>query len=176
MNTTSTRDDSRVVPDLAITLWPEWAWMICALGPGRPDGLVPKLVENRDWHPGNRLPPGTRIAIHAGKHLGGRSGGPAADEAVASVVHMFRRANPGRELPFDFRAGLLASDRSAIVCTATVDSFDRSSRTGWDVPGVWRWRLRDVFVLSEPVACKGAQGLWPVVGATREALALQVAP
>ncbi len=41
-------DAARVVPDLAITLWAEWAWMICILGPGRADGLVPKLVENRD--------------------------------------------------------------------------------------------------------------------------------
>ncbi len=29
-------DAARVVPDLAITLWAEWAWMICILGPEAP--------------------------------------------------------------------------------------------------------------------------------------------
>ena len=167
-------DAARVVPDLAITLWAEWAWMICILGDGRSDGLIPKRVENRDWHPGQRLI-GTRIAIHAGKHLGGRRGDPAAEEAIDSVIGMFRLANPGRALPFDFRGRLLTCDRSAIVCTATVVGVDREQLTGWDVPGAWHWRLQDVLVLPSPVARQGAQGLWALDQDTRDAIAVQVA-
>jgi hypothetical protein len=55
---------------------------------------------------------------------------------------------------------LLACPRSAIVCVATVTSFDRNQLTGWDVPGCWHWRLSDVRVLEQPIPCKGALGLW----------------
>ena len=166
-------DAARVVPDFAITLWPEWAWMIGILGDGRSDGLIPKRVENRGWRP--PLPKGTRIAIHAGAHVGGRRGDPATEEGIDAVIGMFRRANPGRALPFDFRGRILTCDRSAIVCTATVVGVDREQLTGWDVPGAWHWRLADVLVLPEPVPCRGAQGLWTPDLGTREALARQVA-
>ena len=47
----------------AITLYPEWAWAICRLG---------KQVENRTWRPPANLL-GERIAIHAGKSIGGKT-------------------------------------------------------------------------------------------------------
>lgn len=160
-----------LIPDLALTLWPEWAWVI-ANGQSWPADLVRKLVENRGWHPGRRLPVGTRIAIHAGKHLGGRPGAAVADEAVAGVLAMYRRANPGRLLPYQgFREALRACAKSAIVCTATIDGYDQHHLTGWDVPDAWHWRLRDVLVLDEPIPCRGAQGLWPVPADVRVRLA-----
>jgi hypothetical protein len=134
----------------AITLWPEWAWAICALG---------KRVENREWLPGPRLIVGDRLAIHAGKHLGGRAGEPAADEASDAVLDMYRRAT-GETFPPGWPDAFEDCPRSAIVAVATVTGFDRNQRTGWDVPGAWHWRLGDVRVLPVPVPCRGAQGLW----------------
>ena len=157
-------------PLLALTLWPEWAWAICALG---------KRVENRPWRPVDAqrhgrgpttadrarvlhaLPVGARLAIHAGAHLGGRPGRVATDEAVNGVLDMCERVNPNGLLPYPgVREALRACPKSAIVAVVTIDGFDREERTGWDVPGAWHWRLRDVVVLPEPIPCRGAQGLW----------------
>lgn len=165
-----------IAPMLALTLWPEWAWMI-ASGVTWPDGIwLPKLVENRGWHPGERLPVGATLAIHAGKHLGGRSGSVAADEAVSSVLYMFRLANPGLMLPSPgFREAIRNCPRSAIVCTATIAGYDTEQRTGWDVPDAVHWRLRDVRVPALPVPCPGARGLWPVPDAVRDEVRARLA-
>ena len=144
-------------PTLALTLWPEWAWVIAKSR----SWLFPKNVENRSWHPGRRLPVGSRIAIHAGKTLGGRPGLLAADEAVAAVLDMYRDEHPKPIEPFPyFRTHLHACPKSAILCVATIDDYDQERRSKWDVPGQWHWRLRDVVVLDEPIPCKGSQGLW----------------
>ncbi len=134
----------------AITLWPEWAYAICALG---------KRVENRSWAPGRALAVGDKIAIHAGKHPGGRSGYAAFVAAILNVTDMHRRANDGAA-PAGLRTALQVCPRSAIVAVATVAGFDEEQRTGWDVPGSWHWRLSDVVVFADPIACGGAQGLW----------------
>lgn len=131
---------------LALTLWPEWAWAICHAG---------KRVENRAWHPGKRLPVGSRLAIHAGKHIGGRPGQTARDEGLDALFDMGFGS-----LSFGWEPEVVACPRSAIVAVATVEGFDQEQRTQWDVPGCWHWRLSGVLVLAEPVACRGAQGLW----------------
>ena len=63
----------------ALTLWPEWAWAIVHLG---------KRVENRSWS----IPRGKWFALHAGKHIGGKSGAAASIEGIESLCTMARRA------------------------------------------------------------------------------------
>jgi hypothetical protein len=135
-------------PIRAVTLWPEWAWAISALD---------KRVENREWHPGWKLPAGSRIAIHAGKHIGGRAGRYALEEGLDGVQIMYQRAHG---VVMSDEAGLIACPKSAIVCVATIAGYDQDERTGWDVPDAWHWRLSDVRALPEPIPCKGALGLW----------------
>ncbi len=178
-----------LIPDLALTLWPEWAWAIVS-GQGWPDDLVRKLVENRGWRPSDAprsgrgptaadrervlhaLPVGARLAIHAGKNLSGRPGAEAAHEAVAAVLGMYQRANPGRQLPFPgFREALRDCPKSAIVAVVTIDGYDQRQLTGWDVPDAWHWRFRDVQVIAEPIPCRGAQGLWAIPEPVRARLA-----
>jgi hypothetical protein len=153
----------------AITLWPEWAHAICKLG---------KLVENRSWQPGRALAVGDRIAIHAGAHMGGRPGLIARQEARESVRNMLR-LQPGlapRPLwssemwPLEHRA-MDEVATSAVVAVATVAGFDMEQRTFWDVPGSWHWRLSDVVVFADPIACGGAQGLWTPSPAIQNAIA-----
>lgn len=139
---------------LALTLWPEWAWAICHAG---------KRVENRTWHPGKRLPVGSQLAIHAGKHIGGRPGVEVALDAVDIVLAMWETDGPIRTMDEERR--LSTCPRSAIVAVATIAGFDQEQRTRWDVPGAWHWRLEDVEVLPAPAACRGAQGLWTVPAA-----------
>jgi hypothetical protein len=47
-----------------------------------------------------------------------------------------------------------------LVAVATLASVDMEERTGWDVPGMFHWRLTDVVALRAPTPCKGAQGFW----------------
>lgn len=136
----------------ALTLWPEWAWAITHLG---------KRCENRSWAPPRYLL-GHRIAIHAGKSLGGRPGQEATNDAVLSIRTMLKRAEPDQtSSPYKVR-DLVECTKSAIVATARLVSWDWEMKTGWDVPGEVHWRLDDVVVLKEPAPCKGRQGLWTV--------------
>lgn len=135
---------------LALTLWPEWAFALAHLG---------KDSENRGWAPPASII-GKRIAIHAGRHIGGRPGLPARNEGFRAVA-LALRACGGVERDVT-RWWLQQPPTSAIVCTAVVTGWDRDDRTGWDVPGQCHWRLADVQVLPEPVPCRGAQGLWRV--------------
>lgn len=131
----------------ALTLWPEWAWAICNLD---------KRVENRTWTPGNRLPIGSTLAIHAGKHIGGKPGPGALEDGLDGLLSM-----AGDKLGPDW-GPVICCPKSAIVAVATIDGFDREQRTPWDVAGLWHWRLRDVKVLAAPIPCRGAQGIWMV--------------
>lgn len=133
-------------PLLALTLWPESAWAICALD---------KRVENRPWQPGQRIRIGDRFAIHAGKHIGGRPGRRATNDALEALHTMSCGL-----LPDGWESRALNAPRSAIVAVATLDATDNAHQTRWDVPGAWHWRLRDVVVLPEPIPCRGALGLW----------------
>lgn len=73
---------------LALTLWPEWAWAV-----DLPFALA-KRVENRGWAPPAELvgPAAPWIALHAGKHIGGRSGSDALLDGLEGVLTMGRRA------------------------------------------------------------------------------------
>ena len=182
--------DADPVVRLALTLWPEWAGAITH-GTTWPDDLAPKQVENRGWRPGyttrqargptatdrartlHALPEGSRLAIHAGKHLNGRPRALSGHWAIRDVYTAFTRANPDPSCwpLFDgWEADLRACPRSSIVAVVTIDGYDQEQRTGWDVPDAWHWRFRDVQVLAEPIPCRGAQGLWALPWEVRERL------
>lgn len=153
----------------AITLWPEWAWAICHLD---------KMVENRTWPPPKAVV-GTRIAIHAGAHVGGRKGEPARREGTGAMLSMAVRAGwtlsevfvREHEQFIELRKGAppvveftpSAIVTSAIVAHALLARIDEPQEVGehggWYI-GEYGWRLEDVVVLPEPIPMQGAQGLW----------------
>lgn len=144
---------------MALTLWPEWATAVAHLG---------KRCENRDWKPPSYAI-GARIAIHAGKFIGGRPGRPAAAEGMDAVwrnapdeVGTLGLITHHGEPAFALGGRTIPVVTSAIVATVRLVGADLEERTPWDVPGAWHWRLEDVRTLAEPVACRGAQGLWEV--------------
>lgn len=136
----------------ALTLTPEWAWAVCHLG---------RRVENRTWAPPRAIV-GQRIAIHAGK---ARPDWDAVDLMagcagwrVQRYAHVYER--PGERLVFP---GAKLT-RGAIVATALLRGAREVSQraaVGWEC-GPWCWDLDDVQVLSTPVPCTGALGLWRV--------------
>jgi hypothetical protein len=130
-----------------ITLWPEWAYAICYLG---------KRVENRSWKPTRIL--GRRIAIHAGKHIGGKPSKTAVKSGLEAVHTMYAGANPGRELNIT-SAPIITS---SIVATAIVSGCVHSDRhlLPWGARGQYQWVLNEVVVLAEPIPISGKQGIW----------------
>ena len=156
----------------ALTLWPEWVWPIAHLD---------KRCENRGWKlPDSML--GKRIAIHAGAAIGGRKGLPARREGIRSMLDTARGAGwaltvetgalkltKGSALiiaPLPMHSALredLPIVTSAIVCTAVLASctepHEPAPDDGWYM-GEYGFRLADVQVLPEPIACAGAQGFW----------------
>ncbi len=88
--------------------------------------------------------------------MGGvRGGGPGWLELAPGLRHVDKglEADPRR---------IVLPTYGAIVAIARVIDVDGEQRTAWDVPGAAHWRLADVRRLSEPVNCRGAQGLWDV--------------
>jgi hypothetical protein len=144
---------------LALTLWPEWAWCICYLG---------KRIENRTWLPRpEQLRPGDRFAIHAGAEGRGRDWRKRLRLAAATAEEALHRrgevctvnARWGTNLVLD---GLvLPNPLRAVVAVATYTGQARSHPADpWVAEGQLQWGLGDVNVLSRPVPCRGAQGLW----------------
>jgi hypothetical protein len=158
----------------AITLWPEWAHAIVHLG---------KRVENRDWRPPASLI-GQRIAIHAGKSIGGRPGAASVREGVASL----HRACPYSivtEIMPDHREVAIGSvwhpvrgvETSCILATAILgEPVESAEAEGERAPDIARpewaawgdlrsrfwWPLLDVRRVAIPVPCGGKQGFWAV--------------
>jgi len=161
----------------ALTLWPEWAWAITALG---------KDVENRVW-PAPEWILGKRIYIHAGAKFGGKH--TKIDSAIDAVSSMAMRdhiqigkldVGNGAEAIAVKRSGkpmtfTPESDipRSALVATAVVEGCsyiipgDEILSTGdpispWAAWGQYSWRLSDICVLPWPIPMRGYQKLWKV--------------
>lgn len=157
----------------ALTIWPEWAWAICQLG---------KDIENRTWSPPASVI-GHRIAIHAGKNVGGRYD-PARREAIDYydlVAEMAGRAgielrhiyHDGNKIGFswyrfeeghikDVNRFFASLPRGGILATARIAGWSRSSDSPWAADGQVHWQLEDVQVLRQLIPCRGAQGLWSV--------------
>lgn len=139
----------------ALTLWRPWAHSILYLG---------KRIENRPW-----LPPastlGQRIALHAGKTW---------DYDGARYIRAEHPSMPPTE--HGHPLGIVG------VATVRVAMDTEHARLGYPEQAVWIfgpfcWVLEGVIALPKPIACKGAQGLWPVAAdierQVNEALAAQ---
>lgn len=129
----------------ALTIRQPYAWAICAKY---------KDVENRSWAPW--LDPGERFAIHAAVAK------PNADD----LARTRRRLRGRAAFPEQFVRG-------AIVAIARVEKVVARSRSAW-FTGPLGWNLADVVSLQEPVACKGALGLWRLPGKVQRAVERQL--
>lgn len=134
---------------LALTLWPEWAYAVAHLG---------KNVENRVWAPPKNLI-GSWLAIHAGKHIGGKPGDEWTLDGLRELLNMAEEL--GRELP-TFDELIPQIKTSAVVAVAKVVGVIRQpDPLGWyNGEGSIGWKLDSIITLPEPVACKGNRGLW----------------
>lgn len=150
----------------ALTLHRPWPWAILHL-----PAATAKRVENRDWPPPRSLF-GERFAIHAGRTFD-----------VSGALWIEREFGVRVPPPSEHPIGLVGSARIAGM-------RDHASAVWWKKPsegeprtvsikrgavpppgthdggrwfvGAYGWLLDDVVALPEPIACKGAQGLWTV--------------
>lgn len=152
------------VPLHALSVRQPWADLIAA-------GV--KDVENREWNP----PPAAKghlIAIHVGKTLD-RESWSVAYQIVAKLgaldvcprIKAFGAAlleaqalKPRAAQAAVKRAMEAASAYGAIIALARIDAVTSEATSPWFM-GPIGWRLGSVVAI-EPVACGGAQYLWPV--------------
>lgn len=121
---------------LGLTLHKPWGILIAR-------GI--KRIENRTWSPEPRLQPGEWFAIHNGKKYDDRCS-PMA-QSLGVDVGIFLGSPP-------------AGTEAAIVAVAQYGGVVTTSEDPWFF-GPMGWVLTKVVAL-EPIACRGAQGLWPV--------------
>lgn len=119
----------------ALTICQPWAWAIAA---GH------KHVENRTWPTSYRGP----LAIHAGKSAAWEVSGRFVIERIGVAV------------PAQLAKGVILG-----VCDLVdVVRYDRCRELHSDpwADGPWCWRLENFQPLDEPLAYRGAQGLFEV--------------
>lgn len=153
----------------ALTLWPEWQWPIRDLP------TTPKRLECRSWS----APPWVLrrpVALHWGRHIGGRPGDVARLQGCRAVLAGARRAGWRRaralgpfaaelergdeRVTFD-AAALETSGIGLIVEFREVLAPRASSREPWYVPGTFAWRF-EVLERLPLIGCGGSRGLWPL--------------
>lgn len=131
----------------AITLHQPWSWAIAHAG---------KRIENREWGPPSWII-GQKIAIHAGKKLDAAAvddlrylaGGGAIQGRCLSI---------GIPIPDEFVLGAVESVATVIGWCEGIS--ETHPQHGWFC-GPRGWVLAaDVFVLPEPVPCRGYQKIW----------------
>lgn len=161
---------------LALTLHPEWAWAVTHLG---------KRVENRSERVcrqiANRVGNGW-LAIHAGvrRPADFTAVGPMLDELDPFGDWTVQRRD-GEPALFRVWVGrsqnpLTITDadlpRGAIVALAQLgDVLPLGVEAPWKVTESAALRFSDVFVLADPIPCKGAQGLWTPTPDVQDAIA-----
>jgi hypothetical protein len=134
----------------ALTLWPEWIPAILHYG---------KRVENRPWRPSGPL---RDLALHSGMRV---SGGANAREACEGVAAAASFATGQTVRAITDIAGRVTL--GAIVAVVDVRNYVTSiaelqpDQRAWFF-GPHGWVLDNVRILTEPVYCRGHQGLWPV--------------
>ncbi len=158
----------------AVTIRPEWAFAIDALG---------CRVVSKDYKPEALLGSGKRIALHAGKHVGGKPGKPAALRGMielSSAAALYRLPSVVL-LPWEDDKGAWMAVRAAsqdagrligvddlptnvIFGTAELDVPHGLREYTWAVPGQEHWRLKNFQRLEHPVECAGHQGIWTLSG------------
>lgn len=178
---------------LALSLHGIWPWAIVNLY---------KRVENRSPRFAaqvvNRVGDGW-LALHATRNVGNRPGKPATREAVEAVSRMATLTagwavtpgercalrcpegapEPGTEARFS-RGDLSVRLRAADVQTSAIVAVCRVGRVlppgeaaPWKVIESAAVELLDVRPLTEPVPCKGTQGLWRLPADVHAAVAAQ---
>lgn len=146
----------------AVSLWQPWASLI-ACGA--------KTVETRSW-PAPRTVVGQRIAIHAAKRTSEltMTREPLFRDALRD--HRDRVRLVGGELPLGFivATAVLAEcfRMDAARCADVRTTAPLEYAFGHWEPGRFGWRLTDVEVV-EPIAYRGAQGVFDVVGVLGQA-------
>lgn len=162
-------------PLRALTYWPEWcpAFPGVQFADGEPSQLD-KPVENRPMAPWSTIAPslfgaGSWVAMHAGKHIGGR---PNNDGALGDVAFTAREAGwrgsvMGEALVLRKGGAEVVLHpgrirRSAVVALFRITRVVPPGVSGpWRMPARWGWYI-EVAPLPLPVSCSGAQGLWTV--------------
>jgi hypothetical protein len=133
----------------ALTLWPEWIPAILHYG---------KRIENRPWRPREDL---VGLALHSGMRV---AGGGDAREAYAEVADLAGFVTGLPVTPSDIESkvtlGTIVAVMDVFFATNRPEILQRSQQRWFFGP--WGWVLDNVRVLTEPVACRGHQGLWPV--------------
>ncbi|MCD0155856.1 hypothetical protein [Deinococcus sp. 6GRE01] len=134
-------------PLKGITLTHPWSWCVAHAG---------KRVENRTWVPERQ---GGRVGMYLAIHGGAVPLGAKRREAEADLDHVRRHI-----LDIDQRAAATwdAVAIPGIVAIARLAAVTRDSTSIWAAQGQYHWQLVDVVTLPEPIAHKGAQGLWQV--------------
>lgn len=145
----------------ALTLKQPWAWAVAHAG---------KDVENRSWKPPQSII-GQRIAIHAGL---ARERGALRDIGLDIDVPLF--LDQGAFVAVATVAGWVTGEGQFCIARG-VDTFlpIASSRSPWFF-GTYGWMLTDVVALTEPIECKGQQGLWNVPPEVEAEINRQVKP
>ncbi len=153
----------------ALTLWPEWLPAFTHMG---------KRVENRTWMPPSWLL-GQRIALHAGKQIGGGKRAAGIRWLGETATHAgWMVFTDGLDMSFVRLPGLPPGvgpegfthahiHLGAVVATAELYGVSRvahlkstAAYSPWAILGSVHWLLRDVVVLPKPVPMRGRQGLW----------------
>jgi hypothetical protein len=120
-----------------------------------------RRIENRPYMPSKDLmrTGGFTLAIHATRRLTGGMIGQIYQKAAWS----------GRNEPFPRadRSTLLRLTGS-IVALTNVIGVTRTSKSVWANPGFYHWKLGEVFVLREPIPCKGKSKPWILSQDVRE--------
>jgi len=135
----------------ALTIHQPWAWFIAK-------GYKP--IENRSWRPPQSLV-GNWLAIHAGKKWD-----------IAEVASNTSFAHVNCRAPLPSSIGAMGDQCGSILAVARVTGFVAESASPWFF-GPVGWTLADVVELPEPVACRGAQGLWKVPADVYERVLVQ---
>jgi hypothetical protein len=131
-------------PLRALTIHQPWAWFIA-------QGYKP--IENRSWAPPASIV-GCHVAIHASKRW--NAGEVISDLNWAWIEKLFPASERGGTQE-QFLARLQAQC-GHVVAVARLAGSVRESSSRWFF-GPIGWQLEDVVAI-EPVACRGAQGLW----------------
>ena len=153
----------------ALTLRQPWATLVV---------LGEKRIETRAFRPVTALQPGDWFAVHASA--------TAADLRGLHTLRTFERVlgrhgfNQWAELPLGALVGFAwyggaATTETLLAARQLTDRGDQVRRAlaGWPVPlsyseqcfgdysiGRWGWLLPEARRLQQPVACRGAQGIW----------------
>jgi hypothetical protein len=119
-----------------------------------------KRIENRSWIV-PRFLRGIPIALHAGK------GWDEGDKEF--IEDTMRAVIPGRD---QHPHSVIFAVCTVKICPGPDDFRIREEQKRWAF-GPFCWIIKDLVELIEPVACKGAQGLWTFDKRERELAELQ---